>query len=1045
MPLLVYKSSAGSGKTTTLVREYLKITLRQPSDFRHVLAITFTNKAANEMKERILETLGKLIDGTAWNSDEIKPLINDLKLDKTTLTERAKSLRTFIIHRYEEFAVSTIDAFVHRIVRTFASDVKLPQNFEVVLDKDDIVPEIISDLYQNMGTNSDLTKIMVNFVLSKIEDGKYYDPTASLSNFIKKQMDEEGFQHLRKIGEMKLPTFIKYISVLRNRRNEAKLAIRQLAQTALDLIGKASLETSDFAGGKNGIAGYFAKLADFDFGKNFPAKKTPEKTIAEGNWHGSKANAMQQQRIDGIKEQLEKRYLSLQDEIKRYTLYNLLYSKIYSLALAKEIRDLLTDFSDRTQKVHISEFNKKISDEIAGQPVPFIYERLGRKYRYFLIDEFQDTSILQWQNLLPLLEESLSYNNFNMLVGDAKQAIYRFRNGEVELFAKLPKIYNSDNSPLSRERERLLESHYREEVLDVNFRSLSEIVGFNNDFFEVIKTGFSENLLQIYKAHQQQLPANTDKTGGFVRLDLIASGAKEDFSRQRLKVIRNNIDELLAAQFRPEDICILTRTNKSAVEIAAFLLNNNIKVLTSESLLLTNSPEVRLIVAFFKILLYPREKIFLAELLSLLIETGKTAGSFNSLYVQALGKDDDGFSGLGIYFKEGCSLSQINGRPVYEVAEFAIRNLLQTEQVNIFVQYFLDYVFAAQQAGRESLEEFIGLWEEKKEKLYISMPDGGEAIKIMTVHKAKGLKFEAVIADLNYARERKTKNEYWIDMEELKLQEMDELKVGLLPLTKDLEVIGLSEVVEEENDKNQLDFLNLVYVAFTRPVQALFALADVGTKDLFAGYLKPYLEKKGIWQEGKQTYNFGFLASRRKKETQHATSNPSLEKMISTSWEGLISIAKSETVYWELLDSKPATTYGNLLHAMLAKIRFAGDVADIVAQYRNMGMIDGPESGKISSLLRKVVGHPELSAYFSNGVLVKNETELLDANGTIHRPDRVVIKDSELCIIDYKTGAKSEEHKKQVLAYVRAFEKLGYAGVNGRLVYLKEDVEVLEV
>jgi len=452
MPLIVYKSSAGSGKTTTLVREYLRITLRKPGEFRHVLAITFTNKAANEMKERILETLGKLIDGTAWDSDEIKPLINDLKLDKTTLTGRAKTLRTFIIHRYEEFSVSTIDAFVHRIIRTFATDVKLPQNFEVVLDKDDIVPEIVSDLYQNMRTDNDLTKIMVNFVLSKIEDGKYYDPTASLSSFIKKQMDEEGFRYIRKIESLKLSSFIEYISVLKSRRNESKSAIQQLAQTALDVMEEVTLDTSAFSGGKNGIAGYFSKLAEFDFSKSFPGKKTADKTIADNNWYSPKANATQQQTIDRIKEQLEKLYLSLQAEISRYTLFKLLYSKIYSLALAKEIRDLLTGFTDRTQKVHISEFNKKISDEIAGQPVPFIYERLGRKYRYFLIDEFQDTSILQWQNLLPLIEESLSYNNFNMLVGDAKQAIYRFRNGEVELFASLPKIYNNDNSALMQER-----------------------------------------------------------------------------------------------------------------------------------------------------------------------------------------------------------------------------------------------------------------------------------------------------------------------------------------------------------------------------------------------------------------------------------------------------------------------------------------------------------------------------------------------------------------------------------------------------------------
>jgi ATP-dependent exoDNAse (exonuclease V) beta subunit len=279
MPLIVYKSSAGSGKTTTLVHEYLKITLRKPAEFRHVLAITFTNKAANEMKDRILRTLTMLIDGTAWEAGEIKSLIEELKMEREVLKERAFSLRTFIIHRYEEFAVSTIDAFVHRIVRTFATDVKLPQNFEVVLDKDEIVPEIVSDLYQNMGADEHLTRIMVNFVLSKIDDGKHYDPTRSLSSFIEKQMDEESYQFIRKMEDLTLADFSGFIKTLKNKVKKAEQVILYKAQTALGLIDNAGLDAGDFAGGQNSIAGYFNKMAAFSFYKNFPAKKTPDKTI----------------------------------------------------------------------------------------------------------------------------------------------------------------------------------------------------------------------------------------------------------------------------------------------------------------------------------------------------------------------------------------------------------------------------------------------------------------------------------------------------------------------------------------------------------------------------------------------------------------------------------------------------------------------------------------------------------------------------------------------------------------------------------------------
>lgn len=1042
MPLLVYKSSAGSGKTTTLVREYLKITLRNPGDFRHVLAITFTNKAANEMKDRILKTLKMLIDGTAWQSGEIMPLIDELKLDKEILKERAIALRTFIIHRYEEFAVSTIDAFVHRIVRTFATDVKLPQNFEVVLDKDEIVPEIISDLYQNMGSDTALTQIMVKFVLSKIDDGKYYDPTASLSKFIEKQMDEDGFQHLRKIEELTLSDFIRYISVLKSSLDKSKKTILKQAQTATEVVDNASLEAGAFAGGKNGIAGYFGKMAVFIFSKPFPGKKTADKTINEDNWYSTKANTAEKQTIDGIKTQLEELYISVQKEIKRYVFFKLLYSKIYSLALAKEIRNLLTDFTDRTQKVHISEFNKKISDEIAGQPVPFIYERLGRKYRYFLIDEFQDTSMLQWQNLLPLIEESLSTNKFNMLVGDAKQAIYRFRNGEVELFSSLPDIYQNDGSTLSMAREKMLNNHYIEKPLLTNYRSLEEIVSFNNDFFEVLKSGFSERLLKIYKDHQQKLPKGIDKSGGFVQLDLIEAESADDFAGKRLEIIKSNIDNLLEKQFRFGDICILTRTNKSAVEIASFLLEHQMKVVSSESLLLTNSPDVRLLIAFFKLLLLPREKILLAEFIQQLLESGKAEGTFHSLFTKALNSGANYLSAIQPYLKEGSSFTRIIGRPVYEVAEFAVRNLLQTEEVNVFLQYFLDFVFSAQESGKETLEDFITLWEDKKEKLFISMPSGGDAIQIMTAHKAKGLKFEVVIADLYKTRIRNTKTEHWIDLE---MEELDGLSVGLLPLTKGLEDIGMKDVVEEEDDKNVLDFLNLVYVAFTRPVQALFAVGKDDKKDNFGAYLKQYLEKKMLWQEGSQSYSFGELVYKGKRKAADAKDKIRLEKMISTSWEDLIRIAPSEEVYWELLDSKPARTYGNLVHNMLAKVQFADDVDDVVEQYRLNGLLDNSEAEKIKSLMKSVVNHTALKMYFSQGTMVKNETELLDENGKMHRPDRVVIRGDELCVIDYKTGAKSESHKNQIGAYANAFGKLGYGRVSSKLVYLNDEVEVVEV
>ena len=328
-------------------------------------------------------------------------------------------------------------------------------------------------------------------------------------------------------------------------------------------------------------------------------------------------------------------------------MYSLVYRKIYDVALIKEIRLLFDEYADRNQKVHISEFNKKISESISGQPVPFIYERLGRRYRYFLIDEFQDTSILQWQNLLPLLEESLANGNFNMLVGDAKQAIYRFRNGEVELFSNLPKLYPEAKTPLENSTEKSLEAHYEEVVLGTNYRSDQVIVDFNNRFFQAVTDGLQGKNKIVYAAHHQVVPPEKKKeNAGFVKIELIEAEKAEGYREIRLEKIRTYIDELINKGYDNKDICVLTNQNKYAAEIASFLIGNGYDIISHESLLIKNAPEVRMIIAFIKLYLDIEDKIQLAHFIENLALVKPTHTSFHKLFVSALPFLKLGFSRL---------------------------------------------------------------------------------------------------------------------------------------------------------------------------------------------------------------------------------------------------------------------------------------------------------------------------------------------------------------------------------------------------------------
>jgi len=1041
MPLVVYKSSAGSGKTTTLVNEYLRIALKKPESFRHILAITFTNKAANEMKERVIGTLKDLTDPEKQPIDSLSEIIEDINLDLTELRIRAQKLLSIILHNYDEFAISTIDSFIHRIIRTFASDVQLPQNFEVVIDEEDIIPDIINNLYEKVGADKELTKVLIKFVLAEADEENSYDPTSKLISFIKRHMDEDGFKHISKLEKLNIAELGNIISRLAHKIGAEKSEIIEIANSAINLCESNNLDFKDFYQGSRGILAYFNKVREFSVAddKLFPTP-TVQKSIAEELWFGSKASSEVKQVISNIMPRLAEYYFEIVKKIKSYFFYRLIYSKIYSLALVHEIKSLFVEFTEQTGKVHISEFNKKISDEIADQPVPFIYERLGRKYRYFLIDEFQDTSILQWYNLLPLIEESLSYGNFNMLVGDAKQAIYRFRNGEVELFANLPDLYGNDGSQLSVSRQKMLQQEYREVILSTNWRSYPEIIKFNNDFFKKIITPLSKKIKNIYSDLEQQIPEN-NKKGGLVSINFVDAVDSEEYEEKKLENIRGFVNHLKDNGFNERDICILCRTKKNAIAIAEFLLAMEYNVVSSESLLLSNSPKVRLIIAFFKLLIYPGNELALAEFIDNYLAIFPEKGSFDPEFNEIRKNKDNYTEALFQHFSIDATVSDIETLSVYEIAEFIIRNIICQTKADIFIQYLLDFILES----KEPIDLFILCWEDKKEKLFIAMPEDVDAIQIMTIHKAKGLAFKAVIVDAANIKNRNTKSEFW---EDLQLPGFNDLKVGLLPLTRKIELINRGHIYEEEVAKTELDFLNLIYVAFTRPVKALFAIGQlVGSsqKDIFSNYMISYLKEKGMWEEGKLRYDFGELYSETINNDKPGKDTIELEDFVSSKWQDVIGIASSEDIIHEALSSISSSSYGKLIHKILSEIETAEDVLPTLNSIAQSGLLVENDIRIIESTIISVVTHPILKKYFQPGLIIRNETELILNNSEIVRPDRVVVDDQLLTIIDYKTGEEKEQDYKQLREYKDAFVNLGYSFVEAKLVYIGDVVRIADV
>ncbi len=1039
---LVYKSSAGSGKTTTLVKEYLKLTLKNPALFRKILAITFTNKAANEMKTRILEALQRIISGRYNDNGVISGIIQEAGLDGKSAAERAKELLFNIEHHYEDFSVSTIDSFVHKVVRTFAAELELPQNFETVIDESDFVPFIVEDVYQRVGRDKDFTTILTRFVLSKVEDEKSHKINDTLSGFVKEQLKEQNYFAAKSLDTLTTADFITVIKNVSATLAQLKATVTAKGKEAFTLVENVGLSFDDFKGKKSRspVHSFFKKAAQFNKIQELTPdginKTTRETFIDDTGWYTKTTPGAIIEKIESVKEPLKGLFNEISALAGQYLTYRLIFDNIFQVALTREIRALIRLFIERTQKVHISEFNKQIAKKIAGEPVPFIYERLGVRYTHFMIDEFQDTSLLQWSNLLPLIHESLAGNHFNMLVGDAKQAIYRFRGGEVELFTHLPLLYGLEKTENMRDAERALTDNFVTKPLDTNYRSRAEIIRFNNDFFNYAKAGLPGDLKKIYENHQQKPSVHTGK-GGFVSLHLIDAGSAEEYGRNKELEILEIIRELHKKGYPYGKITVLSRKNKDSSSMAAVLLSNNIPVVSSESIKLAVSPKVRFLVSLLHYLLHPDNEVNNANLLYLFLKNRGKEGEFHRLLLH---KEDPARVMRQDGFPLPSAVNPLLSR-VYEMTSELVRIFYGREPVDLFVRFFLDFVYDTGNLHLGDIGAFLKLWEEKRETLSISLPEGTDAVQLMTAHKAKGLKFGTVIVDLEY-NPGKDNGKIW---QKVDLAPLRPLTEALFDLNRNLTYIGKEELYEREQAKKQLDFLNLIYVAFTRPVDALFAVGRKKGKT-FGSYLEGYLQSKGVPEDEQERYELGEFPQPEKEEvSQKQTVGISLTAAESKPWGNLLAVAAPERnpLADTLLNE---VEYGNLLHELMAGIKDSSYLEREIKALEKKEEATGAVLDRLRFHAERILAHNELKPYFQPGVKAFTETEVYDPeSGMLLRPDRVVLRDKNITVIDYKTGAPGTEHRRQIARYGRFFERAGYSVEKMLLVYAGNKVDVVEV
>jgi ATP-dependent exoDNAse (exonuclease V) beta subunit len=1045
----VYKSSAGSGKTYTLVREYIALALQSPNYFRHILAITFTNKAANEMKQRIVHGLVQLADPiTNANGAVIKFMLPDLAkatgFTHEEVSKHAQSVLTRILHEYDDFSVRTIDSFVSRIIRTFAHDLHLPVDFEIEMDRDLMLDEAVDQLISKAGIDKDLTNILVDFTEAKADDEKSWQIETDIKKTAGFLFSEGSQDFISKLHDIPPARLNEMAVEIRKTRKSFEDSITSLAQTAKKHIVDNGIDNASFARGTSGIGGYFFKLAE---GIILGPNSFVLATINDNKWLSAKADVLQASAINSIKDKLTDIYYQcngiMEKGSSRYALLGMIEKNIFQMGVLNAMELEIETIRREKRVIHISEFNKRITDIILKEPVPFIYERTGEKYYNYLIDEFQDTSELQWKNLLPLIGDSLAYGRYNLVVGDGKQAIYRFRNGQVEQFMMLPALPENYEKEVFGDTEQALGTNYNPQVLKSNFRSLPEIIRFNNDFFGFLSGQLSAGFQSIYTDHTQEI--SPDKSGGLVSVEFLPYRSRADFDEINIARVFELVNELNDKGFAKSDIAILTRSNREGSIIARHLMSKGISVVSAEALLLAASPEVNFVITILQHITNPQNLVAIAGILNELIRKGKLDTSLiQNFPVQKgawLSLEKVLFDG-GIEF----NIKYLRGLPLYDLCEEIIRIFaLNAGKYDIYLQFFLNFVNKVSSRQGTHLADLLEAWDEKKGKLSVVVPEGIDAIRIMTIHKAKGLEFPVVIWPMATEKLKTTFDQLWVDL-------MDDvvpgLPVALLQTGTSMEDVGYSKQYQKERNSSLLDMINLIYVAFTRPVERLYVITrepGKGDSNNLPSLLTKYIEAtKEEWTLSGNIFFRGI--DEHVTVTKKSLPEPSmLSQMISSPWQGRIKIARRAPVYWSTDQSKNKQAWGTLIHDTLASIRTREDITEKVALQSAANLLSEEETELLTQRVNSTIEHTLLKEYFNENVELKPEAGILTPGGDVFRPDRVIFNKNETVIMEFKTGLPKTEDEKQLNNYGIILQQMGYIGIRKLLVYLDESISVKEL
>lgn len=1068
--LKVYKSSAGSGKTTTLTLEYLKLTLGKPESYKHILALTFTNKAAQEMKERILEFLSELIQLKLQKDDPyfLDTLLQEIPKYKTALDSKgmlearrmiqndALILHKNLIHNYSEYAVSTLDSFTNRIIRSFSHDLGLSFNYQVELNSDQMLKDAVEELVSRIDHKEELiTKILTRYSQQKIDNERSRNIVNDLKDRAKSLLNDVEEEFLKPLRELDLEEMSSIQKQLEAQVKAFEKQLQSYGNEFIDLCKRNAIFPSMFYQGAKSIYPYFKRFTDKDY-KVLEPNSYVIKMIEEDKWTAGKVSPADKSNIESQAVEIKTIYRKTQDFIaenkSNYILKKEVFAGIYPFMVLMELEKILNQMKIDQQMIHISDFNKIISEKIANESAPYIYERIGNKYQHFLLDEFQDTSVIQWHNLLPLVENSLSENHFNLIVGDAKQSIYRWRGSDVEQFSHFPKLTNIGDDPFMAQREQQLFRAYEEIHLTTNYRTGEKIVQFNNQLFQFIidRQFLPTSQADVYADLIQEPQSKKDLVSSVEIHQMDVKEIKGGVEKNQIYIERTYdiIQKCLAQGYQLKDMVVLARKNDFLIQVAHYLLSKGVNVISSESLHVDTSPQVQFLVSIIQYLYQPTESLYQSEILKYLFRFRDIESSYSEYLMKLNSKNElkDLWEELDLDWDR----EELLKLEAYEALE-RICSVFKMDKNNALLHFFLEAAFIFTQENHQSLGDFNEWWTINAYDYKLEVPEEWDAVKLMSFHKSKGLEFPIVINHFAQAHLRsRPGQEIWLNPG---FKDFPQLKSFPFKISS-LEGTQFEPYKTKEDDLGKLDELNIFYVAMTRPEQKLYLLVDKyeppknskSTSNIFKfdQILEEFIEQSEAKQIAEHVFHFGdeIVTKQKKRNTEEDSSSITLNTQSNAYWRNTISLALDTE---EENTSLSSAQWGQKVHAVLSEVKTEEDIEFVLSRMVYKSWIAPNERDDLEVLVRKVMEHPLLQQFYTKDIGNYSEREMYSNEGKKYRPDKMIELTEQFIVIDYKTGKKQKKDEKQVLNYCQMVEQFSGKSSKGYLVYIDDNVDVVEL